>query len=96
MKIMQAQQLAHEANIDPISEGNNPLREINVDSFMQRLNQELMNKDPTLAAAAGIKIEGQKNADVAMQTPEELAAQEAEREKMLQESMQTEVVGICI
>lgn len=55
-----------------------------------------MNKDPTLAAAAGVKIEGQKDSGMNVQTPEELAAQEAEREKMLQESMQTEVVGICI
>lgn len=30
------------------------------------------------------------------QTPEELAAQEAEREKVLQESMQQEVVGIVL
>lgn len=31
-----------------------------------------------------------------MQTPEELAAQEAERERMLQESMQQEVVNIVL
>ena len=36
--IMQTQQMAHEAKIKEGEEGNNPLREINVDSFMQRLN----------------------------------------------------------
>ena len=43
-----------------------------------------MNRDPTLAAATGVKVEGKdKGSGMKMQTPEELAAQEAEREKML-------------
>ena len=69
------------------------LRELNTDTFLQRLNTELLNSDATVALQLGIKIEN-KNAAITVknQTPEELAAEEAEREKMLQASMQAEVV----
>lgn len=56
-----------------------------------------MNSDPTVAIKLGIKVE-HKSAAMSMkhQTPEELAAEEAEREKMLQQSMQAEVVNIVL
>ena len=72
------------------------LREVNTDSFLQRLNQELMNSDPTVAIQLGIKVEHRDKGQAVTQTPEELAAQEAEREKMLQESMQQEVVNVVL
>ena len=47
-----------------------------------------------MALELGIKLEGKRQGSKeTTQTPEEIAAQEAEREKMLQESMQAEVIG---
>ena len=67
-------------------ETNGGIREVNIDQFLQRCNHELMNSDPNLAVQLGIKIERklptvEESNDA--QSPEELAAQEAEREKML-------------
>ena len=85
----------HEKAIEIISETMNrlidvkdienydALRELNSDSFLQRLNQELMNADPTLAINLGIKTEGGRKVNNSQKTPEELAQEEAEREKML-------------
>jgi len=39
--------------IDPM------LRELNTDTFLQRLNQELLNSDPTIAIQLGIKLDAQ-------------------------------------
>jgi hypothetical protein len=37
---------------------NDPvLRELNTDTFLQRLNQELMSSDPTVAIKLGIKLD---------------------------------------
>ena len=61
------------------------LREVNTDGFLLKLNQELMACDPQLAKSLGIKTDTKKARDPGMtqQTPEELAAQEAERERVL-------------
>ena len=65
--------------------------------FLTQMNQELMAHDPQMALQLGIKLDD-KNAQAGAQeqTPEELAAQEAEREKILQESMQAEVIDIVM
>ena len=42
-----------------------------------------MNADPTLAINLGIKTEGGRKVNNSQKTPEELAQEEAEREKML-------------
>lgn len=44
----------------------------------------------------GLKVDRKDPATGGLQSPEELAAQEAERERMLQESMQQEVVNIVL
>ena len=53
-----------------------------------------MNTDPMLAIQLGIKVESQaKSSTVAALSPEELAKEEAERERQMQESMQVEIVS---
>ena len=61
------------------------LREVNTDRFLLGLNQDLMACDPVLAKSLGIKTDTKQARDPGMvqQTPEELAAQEAERERVL-------------
>lgn len=103
---MKSQQM-HTKAIEIISEAMNKIinvenqpdsvREVNTDQFLSRLNQELLNSDPQLAFQLGIKIDKKdKHISQSAQTPEELAAQEAEREKMLQESMQAEMVATVV
>ena len=66
------------------SESDNSLREVNTDAFILRLNNELMMQDPVFAASMGITPDGDKGGpNVQSLTPEELAAQEAERERLL-------------
>lgn len=75
------------------SDSDNILREINLDGFLQRLNNTLLMADPEFAKKMGISMDTTKQADLKEQTPEELAEQEAERERVLQESMQAEVIN---
>ena len=49
-----------------------------------------------MAQQLGVRVDRKEPGSEKMQTPEELAAQEAERERMLQESMQQEVVNIVL
>ena len=88
---MKSQEM-HQAAVEIITETMNKLitddanvqiREVNLDIFLQRLNQELMNRDPATAISLGLKCDKKEPGTSAMQTPEELAAQEAERERML-------------
>lgn len=65
------------------SESDNSLREVNTDSFILRLNNELMMHDPVFAASMGITPGEKGAANMASQSPEELAAAEAERERLL-------------
>ena len=76
------------------SDAENILREVNTDTFILKLNTELMMADPVFAASMGITPGEKGGPNIADQlTPEELAAQEAERERLLQESMQAEVIN---
>ena len=75
------------------SESENSLREVNTDAFILRLNNELMMQDPAFAASMGITPGEKGGPTVETLSPEELAAQEAERERLLQESMQAEVIN---
>lgn len=76
------------------SESENCLREVNTDAYILKLNNELMLADPVFAASMGITPGEKGGPNLAdQQTPEELAAQEAERERLLQESMQAEVIN---
>ena len=49
--------------------------------------------DPAFAHSMGINIEEKFGSGSNATSPEELAAQEAERERVLQESMQAEVIN---
>ena len=75
------------------SDSDNILREINLDGFLQRLNNTLLMADPEFAKKMGITSDASQQEDLKEQTPEELAEQEAERERVLQESMQAEVIN---
>ena len=76
------------------TEQENVLREVNTDTFILRCNQELVRQDPHFAAAKGLDEEMVTGGnDITQQTPEEMAAQEAERERILQESRQAEVIN---
>ena len=91
------------------ADSENILREINLDGLLQRLNTELLLSDPEFARKMSIEDWRLKNSyksmkmgitagdaekdDIKEQTPEELAAQEEERERLLQESMQAEVIN---
>ena len=76
------------------SDHDNTLREVNTDAFIQRCNQELIVSDPVFAQQMGIKVgDIEAGPDLSQQTPEELAAQEAERDRILQENMQSEVIN---
>ena len=85
--------------IEQEKEGNDdPIRLANTDTFLARLNNELMDKDPQKAIELGIKYDGRKGGGDAkkIQTPEELAAQEAERDKILQDSMQADTCNLVM
>ena len=75
------------------ADSENILREINLDGLLQRLNNELLLSDPEFARKMGITAGDAERDDIKEQTPEELAAQEEERERLLQESMQAEVIN---
>ena len=71
---MKSQEM-HQAAVEIITETMNKLvtddanvqiREVNLDIFLQRLNQELMNRDPATAISLGLKCDKKEPGTSAM------------------------------
>ena len=71
---------------------DNALREFNMDLFIQQLNSTLMTHDPAFAKEKGVTMDGPDVKQATFQSAEELAEEEAERERKLKEQMQAHVV----
>jgi hypothetical protein len=55
------------------SEGENRIREVNIDTFLQKCNYELVCSDPNFCLAMGIKSGNNDDAQKLGLSPEELA-----------------------
>ena len=74
--------LVNAAIIDMCGDKGPPVaREVNTDSFIQTLNDSLLMLAPELAYGTGIALD--PNDPMNKQTAEDIAAQEAERDKVM-------------
>ena len=65
--------------------GTNAIRECNTDMFLSQLNKTLIYYDPEFAHDKGITDKSADLSQGGFQSPEQLAEEEAEREKRMQE-----------
>lgn len=82
-----ATEILAEAMGSLMADSDTKTRDINIESVITELNMKLMQSDQAFAEKMGI-ADTLKMGELGKQSPEELAKVEAERERMMQESMQ--------
>ena len=70
-----------------IDEKGEDMREINFDQFLTDLNKQMIRVDQRIEVALGLQNEDSAKNKKGAQSPEDIAKEEAERERLLQESM---------
>ena len=69
------------------------MREMNFQQFLNDLNKELALIDEQMLEAMGrLNKKDRSEGDNGPRSPEEIAKEEAERERMIQESMQKDII----
>ena len=82
-----ATEILSEAMSSLMADSDTKTRDINIEAIVTELNLKLMQSDQDFAEKMGIAAT-LKIGEAGKQSPEELAKVEAERERMMQESMQ--------